>query len=193
MNILVLSPYPEKLTDILETSGDRAVAYETAITATDPDPAEFGFAVSYGYRHLIRGEVLELWEDRLINLHVSMLPWNRGADPNFWTAHDGTPSGVSIHYIDAGIDTGDLIAQSEVPFTPEDTLATSYDRLHMKMIELFAETWPLVRTTSAPRTRQVGSGSYHRARDKEALMARLPHGWDSPIADVAQLARQDTY
>lgn len=47
-----------------------------------------------------------------MNLHISYLPWNKGADPNFWSCIDGTPAGVTLHHIDAGVDTGDIIAQA---------------------------------------------------------------------------------
>jgi len=191
MKVLVLSPYPESLNQILASSGDDSVVCEMPTTETSPEPSAFGLAVSYGYRHLIRGDVLDAWQNRLINLHVSMLPWNRGADPNFWAAHNGTPGGVSIHYIDAGIDTGDLIAQQEIPFQEGDTLASSYDRLQRRMIELFRDTWPSIRAGTAPRIKQQGEGSHHRARDKDDLMAKLPLGWETPVAEVARLAHQD--
>lgn len=191
MKVLVLSPYPESLNQVLASSGDETVICETPITRASPDPSTFDLAVSYGYRHLVRGDTLDAWKDRLINLHISLLPWNRGADPNFWAARDGTPSGVSIHHIDAGIDTGDIIAQQEVPFEDGDTLATSYARLQERMIELFRDTWPSIRAGSAPRVKQQGVGSYHRARDKDALMAQLPRGWDTPVTDVARLPHQD--
>lgn len=189
MEILILSPYPETLAEIVTTGGDHVTACEAPITADDPAPAAFDLAISFGYRHLIRDAALEAWRDRLINLHVSLLPWNRGADPNFWAAHDGTPGGVSIHYIDEGIDTGDLIAQREVPFEAGDTLATSYARLQAQMLDLFAQTWPAIRAGTAPRHRQAGAGTHHRARDKDALMAKLPRGWETPVEDVASLAR----
>ncbi len=52
----------------------------------------------------------------IINLHISFLPWNRGAHPNFWSFYDDTPKGVTIHLIDEGIDTGAIIYQKEITF-----------------------------------------------------------------------------
>ena len=65
----------------------------------------------------------------MINIHISMLPWNCGADPNFWSWFYATPKGVSIHCIDSGIDTGGLLTQAEIMFPAGETLRTSYDRL----------------------------------------------------------------
>ena len=52
---------------------------------------------------------------RAINLHISYLPWNRGADPNLWSAV-GMPKGVTIHYINDGFDTGDILFQKAILF-----------------------------------------------------------------------------
>ena len=41
--------------------------------------------VSYGYKHIIRADVLALVSGRVINLHISYLPWNRGYHPNVWS------------------------------------------------------------------------------------------------------------
>ncbi|MBO6784990.1 MAG: formyl transferase [Alphaproteobacteria bacterium] len=191
MRVLLLSPYPETIEAIIAGTGDAVTSVDTPITGTAPDPDSFDLAVSYGYRHIIRDEALARWEGRLINLHISLLPWNRGADPNFWAAVDGTPAGVSIHHIDAGVDTGDLIAQREVPFAPGDTLASSYTRLHAEILDLFAMVWPAIRNGTAPRIAQTGPGSSHRSADKEPLMARLPQGWDTPVSDVARLVREE--
>ena len=54
----------------------------------------------------------------IVNLHISYLPWNRGAHPNFWSFFDATPTGVSIHLIDKGIDTGPIIVQKKVKLDP---------------------------------------------------------------------------
>eukprot|EP00392_Amoebophrya_sp_AT5.2_P019205 g19951.t1 len=64
----------------------------------------FDYCVSYGYRHIIRTPVIEGMFDRkrIINLHISYLPYNRGADPNLWSILERTPPGVTIHHIDEG-------------------------------------------------------------------------------------------
>jgi len=79
--------------------------------------------VSHGYRHIVPPEVVARFRDRMVNLHISLLPWNRGADPNLWSFVEGTPSGVTVHYMDEGVDTGDVIAQREL----EDAVAI-YDK-----------------------------------------------------------------
>jgi len=83
--------------------------------------------VSYSYRHIIKQDVLDTLPDKFINLHIALLPYNRGADPNAWSFLDETPKGVTIHIIDKGIDTGPILCQREVFFDyAKDTLGGTY-------------------------------------------------------------------
>jgi methionyl-tRNA formyltransferase len=186
MNILLLSPYPERLTSIIEASGDHVTPSSDRPETLD-GTAAYDWIISLGYRYLIGGSLLDQYDRRIINLHISLLPWNRGADPNFWSWFDDTPKGVSIHLIDRGIDTGDLIAQEEVRFGNGETMATSHARLLDAIVSLFADVWPRLRVGGITSARQPAGGSYHRSRDKEAFMARLPAGWHTPVAEVAAL------
>ena len=72
--------------------------------------------ISFGYRHIISNEIIKHFKKPIINLHLSYLPFNRGAHPNFWSFIDNTPSGVSIHEVDEGIDTGKIIYQKKIDF-----------------------------------------------------------------------------
>ncbi len=50
-----------------------------------------------------------------LNLHPSLLPLYRGPQPLFWQLRDGAPTGATVHYMDEGLDTGDIAAQIAVP------------------------------------------------------------------------------
>jgi len=162
------------------------------VRRTEEQIEDFGdadFVISYGYRHIIRNTAeLRRMDGRAINLHISYLPWNRGADPNFWSWIDDTPKGVTIHYLDAGIDTGDIIVQEKVVLNPSSTLRSSYNDLHKAMIVMFKDYWPLIRRGSLGRHRQNGKGTYHKTADKEAYWSRLQKGWDTPISDVLTIS-----
>jgi methionyl-tRNA formyltransferase len=116
-------------------------------------------------------------------LHISLLPWNRGADPNLWSFLEDTPKGVTIHYVDEGLDTGDIIVQKEVFFDYSDeNLATTYQKLNEEILELFKSEWPLISAGKAPRQKQPMGGSFHSSKDKkrfEYLFA--DKGWDTPV------------
>ena len=140
-------------------------------------------AISYRYRHIIMPDMVRMLKGRLVNLHVSMLPWNRGADPNLWSFVENTPKGVTVHFIDEGVDTGDIIAQREMEFDIErETLATSYAKLDEAMVNLFLDVAPALLTRQATGVPQrQDAGSYHSLADRKRIEHLLVNGWDTPV------------
>jgi methionyl-tRNA formyltransferase len=129
---------------------------------------DIGISALFGY--ILRRELLDSCPAGCINIHSALLPYNRGAFPNVWSIVEGTPAGVTIHYIDEGIDTGDIISQQEVVVEPTDTGATLYRKLQETAVVLFEATWPLIRSGRAPRIAQSKSnGTYHRVRDTDSI------------------------
>ena len=142
------------------------------------DFSGYELIVSFGYRHIIRGEAIRKAGAPIINLHISLLPWNRGAHPNYWAFVDGTPHGVSIHLIDEGIDTGPILFQREVSFdAAENTFALTHKRLVAEIEALFiAHLDDMLLRPLEPRA-QTGQGSLHKLAD---LPKDFP-GWDTRI------------
>jgi methionyl-tRNA formyltransferase len=152
--------------------GDTLRAEQTLdrVRALQPD---IGLSVFFGY--IMVPSFLELFPLGCINLHPAFLPYNRGAYPNVWSIVEGTPAGATLHYVDTGVDTGNIIAQYQVPVHPTDTGERLYQRLEQACIELFRETWPLVRSGQAPRYPQdPHAGTLHRVRDVARLDAIDP-------------------
>ncbi len=189
MRVLFLGSSDSPLLPFLRDSGDEASCVSEPLDALLLAGKGHEFLVSFGYRHIIRPPVLTLFPGRAVNLHVSLLPWNRGADPNFWSFVEGTPKGVTIHHLDAGVDTGDLIVQKEVAPAPGDTLSTSYARLQTELQALFYKNWPAIRSGAAPRRPQPPEGTLHRMKDKEAHAAALRLGWDTPVSELEAYGR----
>ena len=184
MRVLFLGPDDSAAFAHLLAGGDHVVARAVPITPADVDALDPDWVVSHGYRHLLRPAVLATRPGRFINLHISLLPWNRGMHPNVWSYAEDTPKGVTIHVIDEGVDTGDVIAQREVDLGDDHTLATSYDALQREMLDLFGEHWPRIRTGDFPRTPQTGEGTFHLARQLDELEPLMPQGWDTPVATL---------
>jgi methionyl-tRNA formyltransferase len=182
MHILFLGPAESPLLEFLRAREDRVTQTADRIDGDFARAAGCEFLVSYGFRHILRREVLDQFPSRAVNLHISLLPWNRGADPNFWSWVEDTPRGVTIHYLDEGVDTGDIIVQRAVDFGPGETLATSYARLQEEIQALFMEHWDRIRSGSCDRLPQQGPGTTHRLRDKEPLLHLLTAGWDTPVS-----------
>lgn len=125
---------------------------------------DLGLSIYFGY--ILKSPFLELFPQGVINLHPSLLPYNRGAHPNVWSIVERTPAGVSLHYIDAGVDTGDLIAQRPVEVLPSDTGFTLYDKLEKAAVTLWKESWSDIQSGRAGRHPQpAGAGTSHTTRD----------------------------
>ncbi len=135
-----------------------------AISALKPD-----LGVSLLFNFILRKTLLDVFPAGVINLHPGYLPFNRGQYPNVWSLVDRTPAGVTLHYIDEGVDTGDIIAQQRVDVDPADTGETLYRKLERASVELFKETWPLIRSGSPPRRPQTGAGTSHRTADVDRI------------------------
>jgi len=130
--------------------------------------ADIGLSVFFGY--ILKPSFIRIFPKGIVNLHPAYLPYNRGSYPNVWSILDGTPAGATLHYIDPGIDTGDIIAQREVEVEPVDTGQTLYHKLEICSLELFKDTWPLIRHGTTPRIPQNDEiGTFHRISDIEQI------------------------
>ena len=125
--------------------------------------ADVGLSVMFGYK--LEREVFGVFPKGCFNLHPALLPYGRGADPNVWAIIDREPAGATLHWIDAGIDSGDIVAQRPVAVEPTDTGETLYQRLEQASMALLAECWPSIAAGTAPRHPQGSGGSSHRRAD----------------------------
>lgn len=96
------------------------------------------FIVLAGYMRLIGGTLLTPYEGRMINIHPSLLPAFPGLDaPAQALAARAAETGVTVHYVDAGLDTGEVIAQRVVAIHEFDTLESLTARIHSAEHELY--------------------------------------------------------
>ena len=97
------------------------------------------------FGQILPKELLELPKYGCINVHASLLPKYRGAAPIQWAILNGDDvTGVTIMRMDVGLDTGDMIAKTEVAIAPEDTGGTLFDRLAEAGARLCVETIPSI-------------------------------------------------
>jgi methionyl-tRNA formyltransferase len=159
----------------------------TQIRTLQPDII---LSVFFGYR--LGSEVLNIPPQGCINLHPAYLPFNRGVYPNVWAIIDGTPAGVTLHYMDEGFDTGDIIAQKKVPVNFHDTGESLYHRLEHACVELFKETWPEIKSGKNLRMQQASAGIYHSKKDVE-VMDRIDLDRDYKSRDLINILRARTF
>lgn len=122
-----------------------------------------GVSVLFG--HILSGSQLSQFTRGVINCHPSLLPYNRGAFPAAWSILDGTPSGVTIHLMDEGLDTGAILAQETVDVRESDTSGSLYARTLERLYETFTTHWSHIRDGKVQPIEQVGKGTYHSSRD----------------------------
>ncbi len=110
--------------------------FRSQLTALKPDAI-----IVVGYGRIIPQWMLDLPLLGNINLHASLLPKYRGAAPIQWAIARGeTVTGVTTMRIDAGLDTGDILLQQEIPITLEDTAETLGPKLATMGADLTVET-----------------------------------------------------
>jgi len=179
--------YDRAATGLIGQLEGRGIAVvHTAEPVTDLSGADLN--VSFGYRHIIPESVLATSARPVVNLHIAYLPYNRGAHPNFWALYDNTPSGVTIHEIDAGVDTGPICFQRYVNFAPdENTLARTHARLIREIEALFVENLDALLSGDYAARPQRGVGSFHRAAD----LPDAARDWDADLDTLfAKLDRE---
>src|SRR5690625_1853344 len=94
-----------------------------------------------GYMRLIGPTLLNEYEGSIVNIHPSLLPKFPGLDAIGQAFKAGVnETGVTIHYVDAGMDTGPIIAQETVPITTEDTLVTLKEKIQAVEHKLYPHT-----------------------------------------------------
>tara|TARA_S200002703_G_scaffold22999_1_gene19748 strand:- start:7351 stop:8109 length:759 start_codon:yes stop_codon:yes gene_type:complete len=148
--------------------------------------------ISFGYKHIIPKNIIKFFNNKIINLHISYLPYNRGSHPNFWSFKDNTPKGVTIHYIDKGIDTGDILLQKKIKFTDkENTLSKTYDRLIEEIQNLFIENYFCILNGIKKPIPQQGKGTFHYKKDLEKYKNLLIKDWNTKTNKVMAKKRTD--
>lgn len=95
--------------------------------------------VAFG--QILSQEILDIPKFGCINVHASLLPRWRGAAPIHWSIIGGdSETGVTTMYMDAGLDTGDMILKATTPITPDMTTAELHDKLMVQGADLLIDT-----------------------------------------------------
>lgn len=170
----------------IEKLGHETVLCSERLTTEYIVSGEFDLALSYTYRYILTEELIDAMKGNVVNIHNSFLPFNRGADPNLWSLRDNTPRGVTLHYIDAGLDKGFIIAQRLVTEGDGDTLKTAYDNLDKNARELFLQAFKYYEYWSQMAKKPEGKGNYHAVKDAVAMKEMIP-SYDMKIEDFRRL------
>ncbi len=115
--------------------------------------ADIAVVVAYG--QILSRAVLDAPRLGCLNIHASLLPRHRGASPIQAALREGDPeTGITIMFMDEGLDTGDMLLQSRTPISASDTGGSLHDRLAELAPAALAQSLDLIATGSAPRIPQ---------------------------------------
>ena len=149
---VVIWTTPEELCGLIE---EMHMSFQLGLTAWWP--------------YILKQPLISLPKKGFINFHPSFLPHNRGKHYNFWAIVEEAPFGVSLHFVDEHVDTGDIVVQRRIEYDWSDTGETLYWKAQDSMVKLFVESYPTLRSLHIPRKRQNSSeGSFHKSTEIES-------------------------
>jgi methionyl-tRNA formyltransferase len=143
--------------------------------------------VVMAYGQILPKALLDAARIACINLHASILPRHRGAAPIQSAILSGdTESGVTVMYVDEGLDTGDILLIHRLPIHRHETAGTLHDRLAAATPTALAEAIPLLEAGTAPRLPQDNTtATYAKKLERENGEIR----WDQSCEQVSRHIR----
>jgi methionyl-tRNA formyltransferase len=127
------------------------------------------FILLFGFRKIINENIIKKINKPIFNIHLSYLPFNRGAHPNFWSFIENTPAGVSIHKIDKGIDTGNIILRKKINFNIKlnkfSSFKKTYNYLFLKAEKLFKKNFNKIYNNKYKKILINNKGTFHYKKD----------------------------
>lgn len=175
---------PVDLAKWLVNQNEDVIYTENKISAKFCKNAKCDLVICYNYRYLLPKHIINVFEGNCINLHISFLPWNKGYHPYIWNFLESTPNGVTVHKIDKGIDTGDIIIQKEVTINQDqETIKSVYEILHTEIQRLFKSNWLKISRNEFIPTKQSGGNHHYRYEFTKFEPFLRKKGWETIISD----------
>lgn len=170
---------------VLEVTNINKPSFVNQIKAVEPD-----YILVWGWSQLIKPELISISRYGCIGLHPSPLPRNRGRAVIPWTILTGQSyTGVTMFYIDEGMDSGDIIQQNLFTLQPRETASTLYRKTEeeiRKMVDIIAPTLKEGRLDGFPQDQS--KATYFAKRTPED--GRID--WTQPAHDIDRLIRATT-
>jgi dTDP-4-amino-4,6-dideoxyglucose formyltransferase len=153
-------PDEAKLVGVLP-SDDLQDRIQSILTRLDVD-----YLISIHYPYMLPSRMLGIPKVGCVNLHPAYLPFNRGWHTPTWAIWDDTPFGATLHFMNDGIDTGDIICRRQLEIDLTDTAHTLYQKALALEFEVFKDSFAALLSLNPPRIRQEETeGSTHGKKD----------------------------
>ncbi len=144
---------------------------------------------SIGYLTIFKQPTIDAVHGRIINGHAALLPNHAGRSAVPWAIIDGDQlTGITYHWVDAGIDTGNILLQATCPIAPEETQSSLFAKVHYLLEEYFDAALKLA-MVDWPGVPQFGARQYHKAGPPHD--GAIDAMWDD--AKVERFIRAMTY
>ncbi len=158
---------------------------EEAFTAfLEEQKPDLMVVVAFG--QILSQRILDIPPYGCINVHGSLLPRYRGAAPMQWCVIDGEKkTGVTTMFMDAGLDTGDMLLKAEFPIGPDTTLEEVHDGLMELGAKVLIETLEALSAGTLKRIPQTGESNYAPMLTKETGHIH----WAEPAKKIHDLVR----
>jgi methionyl-tRNA formyltransferase len=163
---LVVTTQRNEIYCAVEEKGIPVCIFDSADSVMSKMLERVDLGVLAWWPKILKSPLLEAPQYGFVNTHPSLLPYNRGKHYNFWALVEQVPFGVTLHRVDSGVDTGDIVAQQEIPYDWCDNGETLYFKAQEAMVNLFYQTYPTLRLghfDSKPQDR--GIGSFHHSSE----------------------------
>lgn len=153
MNVIILTR-PEKIASagfgyhrdrmiaFIESCGNSVDIRFGRIDQNAMSRADIG--LSFFYPFILRINEFSAPKFGTVNCHPGLLPLQRGVAPNVFAIVNKEPAGTTLHYMNASVDKGPIIAQSPVEIAPTDTGESLYKKLVEASANLVIDTWPVI-------------------------------------------------
>lgn len=136
--------------------------------------SEYGVSALFG--HVLPDEILRIVQCEIINLHPSLLPIGRGADPIPWSIIGQRKQGITIHIIESGLDTGDILFQkafeTNIGMNSGEIYDLATNLLFEELVNIFS-SW--VNKGIEASMQQGLQGTSHRSRELEDIRIMNAH------------------
>ena len=124
--------------------------------------------ISISANQIFKRQILDIPKYGCINLHTASLPSYKGLMPTFWALKNNEPEiGVSVFFMDEGIDTGDIIVQKKVPVKSIDSLETMINKTKKVGMDAIIEAILKINSGEVQTFRPSGEGTYYSFPTRE--------------------------
>ena len=148
------------------------------------------YIITAEYDKILDPKILAIPEIGSLNIHFSNLPEHKGSSPVIWSVLENAQAGITLHWLDDKINSGDIINSVSLPITSEDTSFSVYSKLSKKGMEMFKSEFPkILAGTSNRKSQNESESSYHAAGYPEQRMI----DWNKPGELIDRFIRALTF